>query len=246
MFKRIVVKSVAGAAGAGVVLALAGLTSPAAVSASPAIKNMACSTNYPNPAASNTALAVVHYIHEYGKGNRAVATVASGGKNASGSVRFATDGHSWLVPLVDGRAAHALPTRMGAAETYKVRARYLPDCKNGEVAGSRDHRFVTVNRANTEITSRFASDIKRGGHPVIEAVVASRTLSPGGRAKVILANGNARKTKVVAVDRIGHGDSKIHARFGRTFKRGQWTVTVRYLGTHNFEPCREFAGFKVG
>jgi hypothetical protein len=245
LFKRIVVKSVAGAAGAGVVLALAGLTSPAAVSASPAIKNMACSTNYPNPAASNTALAVVHYIHEYGKGNRAVATVASGGKNATGSVRFAVDGNTWVVPLVDGRAAQALPRRMSAGQTYNVRARYIPDCKNGEVAGSADHRFVTVNRANTKITSRFAADITRGEHPVVDAVVASRTLSPGGRAKVIITNGKARKAKVVSVDRLGHGDSKIHARFGRTFKKGQWTVTVRYLGTSNFEPRREYTGFHI-
>jgi hypothetical protein len=134
---------------------------------------------------------------------------------------------------------------MRAGETYKVRARYIPDCKNGEVAGSGDHRFVTVNRANTKITSRFAPDIKRGGHPVVDAIVAAKTLSPGGRAKVILTNGKARKTQVVSVDRLGHGDSKIHARFGRTFKKGQWTVTVRYLGTNNFEPRREFTGFKV-
>ena len=244
MFKTMLLKSVAGAAGAGVVLGMAAL-SPATVTASPAIKNMACSTNYPNPAASNTALAVVHYIHEYGQGNRAVATVASGGKNATGSVRFAVGGDSWVVPLVDGRAAQALPKRMSAGETYKVRARFIPDCKNGEVAGSGDHRFVTVNRANTKITSRFAGDIKRGEHPVVDAVVTSRTLSPGGRAKVIISNGHARKVKVVGVHRLGHGDSKIHARFGRTFKKGQWAVKVRYLGTHNFEPRREFTGFKV-
>jgi hypothetical protein len=243
MFGKHLKKSVATAAAVGAVLAVAATSTSGVVTAAPQIKNVACTTGYPNPAASNTNLSLTRPIQQYGQRNRANVVVTTGNKDATGSVRITVEGRSWTEPLVSGEASHALPRRLNVG-SHTVRARYLPDCATGEVAPSGDVETLTVGKAETRISSRFAPDIQRGAHPRVRAIVKS-TVSPGGSARVTISKGDLTKSKVVSVERIGGGESSIRARFGRVYKLGQWNVTIKYLGTSNFQKCREFTGFDV-
>jgi hypothetical protein len=244
MFVKHLKKSVAATTAVGAVLAVAATSTSGVVTAAPEIKNVACTNNYPNPSASNTNLTLTRPIQQYGQRNRANVTVTANGQDGTGKVRISVAGNAWTVGLQDGEASVALPRTLDAEETYTVRARYIPDCADGEVAGSNDSEPLVVGKADTNISSRFAPNIKRGERPRVNAIVSS-TLSPGGSAKVIITNGKARKAQTVRVDKIDGGESKIFARFSKTFKRGEWTVKIKYLGTGNFEPCREFTGFVV-
>lgn len=243
MFGKHLKKSVATAAAVGAVLAVAATTSPGVVTAAPQIKNVACQDNYPNPAASNTNLTLTRPIQQYGQRNRANVVVTTGNKDATGSVRISVAGRSWTEPLVSGEASHAIPRRLDVG-SYPVRARYIPDCAGGQVAPSGDTETLTVGQAKTRVSSRFAPDIQRGEHPRVRAVVKS-TVSPGGEARVTIFNGKTRKSQVVSLDKVGGGESTIFARFSKTRKLGQWTVKIKYLGTSNFQPCKEFTGFHV-
>ncbi len=244
MFGKHLKKSVATATAVGAVLAVAATSTSGVVTASPDFRNVACTNGYPNPAVSNTNLALTRPIQQYGQRNRANVTVTANGQDGTGKVRISVAGNTWTVPLQDGEASQALPRRLDAGATYTVRARYIPDCADGEVAGSSDSEPLTVGKADTNITSRYAPNIQRGERPRVRAVVSS-TVSPGGEARVIITNGKARQAKTVSVEKIGGGDSTIKARFASVRKLGQWDVKIKYLGTRNFEPSRAFGGFVV-
>jgi hypothetical protein len=244
MFVKHFKKSVATATAVGAVLAVAATTTSGVVTAAPEFENVACTNGYPNPSASNTNLTLTRPIQQYGQRNRANVTVTANGKDGTGKVRISAAGNAWTVVLQDGEASVALPRTLDAEETYTVRARYIPDCAGGEVAGSNDAEPLTVGKADTKITSRFAPNIKRGEQPRVRAIVSS-TVSPGGSAKVIIFNGKARKAQTVRLNKISGPESSIFARFSKTYKRGQWTVKIKYLGTGNFDPSREFTGFVV-
>ena len=244
MFGKHLKKSVVTTTAVGAVLAVAATSTSGVVTAAPDFKNVACTSGYPNPSASNTNLTLTRPIQQYGQRNRANVSVTANGQDGTGVVRISVAGNTWTVPLQDGEASHALPRKLDAEATYTVRARYIPDCADGEVAGSNDSEPLTVGKADTKITSRFAPNIQRGERPRVRAIVSS-TLSPGGEARVIIKNGTARQAKTVSVEKIGGGESLIRARFASVRKLGQWDVKIKYLGTGNFERSREFTGFVV-
>lgn len=245
MFAKHLKKSAFSAAAVGAVLAVAATTTPGTVSVAPAIRNVSChGSNYPANAASNTELTLARPIQQYGQRNRANVNVTIGNDEANdGTVRISVAGRSWVVPVTSGEATHRLPRRLPAGRTYDVTAVYRPACD--DVDRSRATKVLTVKKAETRIPTRSARNIARGERPFVRAIVES-TVSPGGEARVVISNGKARKAKTVAVEKLGAGESLIRARFSRTFKRGTWDVTIRYLGTSNFEASREFTDFRVG
>ena len=245
MFRKHLKKSVATAAAVGTVLAIASVSSPATVSSAPAIKKVACTDNYPNPIDTDTNLSLTRPLQQYGQPNQATARVSSNSGDPTGVIRFSVAGRSWTKPVVNGEASIKLPRRLQAGDTYIVRARFRPDCSTGEYAGSGDREPLTVYKAKTRVTDVFAPNRDRGERPRVRAVVSSRWLSPGGSARVTIFNDGAKKSQVVAVEKVGDGDSLIRARFSRTYKLGEWGVRVKYLGTRNFEGSQNSASFNI-
>jgi len=245
MFAKHLKKSAFSAAAVGAVLAVAATTTPGTVTAAPTLKNVACESGYENKTATTTNLTLVRPIQQYGQRNRANVTVTSDAGEPTGSVIISVAGRTWTVPVTNGEATKALPRRLPAQNSYDVRARFRPDCADGtQYARSASTKVLTVRKANTRIPTRSAASIRRGERPVVRAIVES-TVSPGGEARVTIVNGNAKKSKIVSVSKLGAGESLIRARFSRTRKLGVWDVTIRYIGTRNFRPSTEFTTFRV-
>jgi hypothetical protein len=245
MFVKQFKKSVATATAVGAVLAVAATSTSGVVTASPDFRNVACTNGYPNPSASNTNLTLTRPIQQYGQRNRANVTVTANGDDGTGKVRISVAGNSWTVPLQDGEASQALPGNLDARETYRVRARFVPDCATGQFAPSSDSQALTVFRANTRIGSVLAPNVERGQRPNVRAVLSTRTKSPHGKAKVVIWKGGQKLKKVVRVDPIGSGDAVIRARFGKVRKLGQWNVKIKYLGNEDCEKATKFTKFRV-
>jgi hypothetical protein len=246
MLRSILGRSFASTVAAGTVLAVAGIAGPAAVVSAPSLSLVACQDNYPNPIATRTNLTLGDSFVEYGTRQRANVTVSStAGRRPTGTVRFVVDGRSWAVRLSNGEASQALPGNLDARETYRVRARFVPDCATGQFAPSSDSQALTVFRANTRIGSVLAPNVERGQRPNVRAVLSTRTKSPHGKAKVVIWKGGQKLKKVVRVDPIGSGDSVIRARFGKVRKLGQWNVKIKYLGNEDCEKATKFTKFKV-
>ncbi|QNN53947.1 hypothetical protein [Nocardioides mesophilus] len=235
MFAAILKKSVASAAAAGAVIAVAGLSAPATVGSSPSIEKVACKKDYPSAIATITNVALRNPAQPYGLTNVAVATVTANVGKPTGNVRISVAGRSWTVGVNNGVARKTLPRDLAAQETYPVSARFVPNCDTGEYGGSSDTTYLTVTRADTSITRLKAPNRRAGGHPSVTATVGSANLAPNGSARVRIYNGGAVETQVVRVQKLEDGSGLIEARFGRVFKRGVWTARVSYLGNKNFQ-----------
>lgn len=245
MFTKHMKRSAYSAAAVGAVLAVAVTTTPGAVTAAPTFKNVNCESGYENKTATTTTLTLVRPIQQYGQHNRANVAVTSDAGEPTGDVIISVAGRTWTVPVTDGEATKALPRRLPAENSYDVHARFRPDCADGtQYARSASTKVLTVRRAHTRIPTRSAPGIRRGERPLVRAIVDS-TVSPGGDARITIQNGEAMKSKVVSVRKLGAGESLIRTRFSRTRKLGAWDVTIRYLGTRNFRPSTEFTTFRV-
>jgi hypothetical protein len=244
MLKSLLGRSFASAAAAGAVLAASAIAGPAAVTAT--VSPVACQDNYPNPIATSTNLTLRDSIVEFGTRQRAFAKVSSTASRPTGSVVFSVAGKAWTVGLDNnGEASKTLPSGLSAERTYKVRARFVPNCITAQVGGSGDSQALTVFKANTRISSVLAPSIKRGEKASVRAVVGTKTRSPKGEAKVVIWKGGKKMSKVVDLRPIGAGDSVLKATFGKVRKPGTWNVKITFLGSDNFKKSVKFASFRV-
>jgi hypothetical protein len=245
MLKRLLVRSVATSAAVGTVVALAGVTTPATVSSSPAIESVACQQSYPNPIASSTDVRMDNAFQAYGAVNTVRVDVNANVGNPTGSVRITVARRSWTVPLSGGRASKVLPRRMlDAGRTYRVSARFLPNCNTGEYATSRDDALLTVMRAGTRVRDLDVNNIRRGGKPHVTANIRSN-VAPGGKARVTISKGHKRRTRTVPVRKVSGNTSRVSLWFGRVNAKGTWTVKVKYLGNRNFTADSASTTFRV-
>lgn len=235
-------------AAVGSALAVAAAATPAAVMVTPHIATMACGAypSYPAPTVTGTDLALSRNMSQHGERVRAWAQTRGEG-DPKGTVTFSVNGASFATVDEAQAASGVLVPLLPAGETYTVRARFRPECtERYDYQPSSDTSNLTVFKAGTS-TSSQAGDRRRGGRPVVSGLVDSKTpAEPGGRVKVSISNGAASRTQTVDVDKNSDGTSSFRVEFGRVWKRGEWTVVTRYLGTGNFEGSRDRTEFRVG
>ncbi len=230
MFKTILTKSVASVAAAGAVLAVAGLSAPATVTAAPTFRNVACN-NYPDKIATTTNITLDQAVQQYGQKNSATVTVSSGTGTPTGSVEVSISGtgFSRTVTLRNGSATVDLPRRLDSGETYQVTAVFTPDCQTGQYAGSSDTAYLTVKKGRSDVHRQSADNIARRGTARPSAMVTSDYMSPGGDARVTITHGKRERSKVVDVEKLDGNDSKIASVFKRV-------GAARHLARHHRVP----------
>jgi hypothetical protein len=247
MFKKILLRSVAGATAIGSALAFSAVTAPAVVTASPEIRNVACEVKYPGSVSTATQLTLGRSVGVYGVANSATATVSTdeaGAKTPTGRVRFtlSADGkvlRAWTVSLRGGEATVGLPRRLGAQETYNVVARYLPGCSVFKPSTS-NIAYYSVNKAGTNPAVN-APNVTRGDNARVNVNVRSASpFAPGGKVRMVVKRHGRVLAKQVRTLRGG----KASATF-REFAVGRYRVEVRYLGTRNFRPGSGADVFRV-
>jgi len=221
-------------AAVGSVLAVAAAATPAVVTVAPQITPVACGS-YAAPTTTGTELALSRNMGQHGQRVRAWART-NGQGNPQGQVTFSVNGNAFAAVSAERAADGVVLPRLRAGETYRVRARFNPNCEGQyDYQPSSDASNLTVFKADTS-TGANAGDRRRGGRPVVRGLVDSATpAEPGGRVEVTISNGRASRTKTVGVSKNSDGTSSYRVGFGRTWKRGEWSVTARYLGTGNFE-----------
>lgn len=240
MFKRILVKSVAGVAAVGSALAMTVVAGPATTSAAPELRAVACS--YPAEEQSTTTLELLRSFGRFGDINRAVATVTTATGPAEGRVRLLVNGNLRAVKKLNanGQATFGLPRYLRAQSTHSIIVKYVPadDCA---ATRSRDagHYSVVKRRTQTEVN---APNRVRGRNPVARVQVSSVVpRSPRGKVRVIIRrDGRAVADRVVRLNR----DAAARVRF-RKMRVDTYKVRVRYLGAMNFTRSTDTTSFRV-
>jgi hypothetical protein len=244
MFKRILFKSVAGAAAAGTILAgAAAMTAPVVTTVSPEITNVACHLKYPNSAVTLTRLTLDRSIGQYGSNNGAHVRVTSDTGQPNGQVTVRIVGlRSWTVHLHNGRAAVSFPFHMDAQHTYTVRSHYTPPSCSHYKASSSDAKFYTVRKADTHVIRLHARDISGGENPRVSAEVTSATgQTPRGDVRVKLFKNNEVRQVMV----VGLRGGEMTAEFDAVTGRGNWDVRVAYLGNSDYQRDSSSTTFRV-
>jgi hypothetical protein len=243
MFTKILLKSIASTAAAGAVVAMAQVAGPAAVTASPTIENVACSTSYQGCAHTNADVDVDHQVTQYGTFNTITVTV----HNTETGGRIVGGGHATViirgvntrsVQLTNGRGTLSVPRRLDANQTYDIVVQFP---SQGQYGRSTDITRLTVVKSRTDLAVR-ASDLQGGQRPVVTGSVTGRTgLDPHGRVEVQLFHrGDLVKSKTVGIN-----DGDFTARFGRESDRGLWTAEATFLGNDNFRRSSGSDDFRV-
>ena len=247
MFKKFVLRSLAGATAVGSALTLSLVSTPSVVTSAPEIRNVACSVKYPGSVSTTTQLSLSRSIAVYGSTNTAKATVSrdDSDKNAGGSVRFTLSGggvnKAWTVSLSGGAASVTLPKSLEAGNTYTVNAQYSPPSCS-VLKPSSDSAYYTVVKAKT-LRSVNAPDVDRGERASVSVVVSSQRpgmFTPRGQVRIVVKRGgNVLATKTVALQ-----DGRVRTSFGK-FRPGSYDVVARYFGTSNFNGARGTDDFRV-
>jgi hypothetical protein len=241
MFKKVLLRSFAGATALGSVLALSLVATPAVVTSAPEIRNVACSLKYPTSVSTATSLSM-RRIAAYGASTTATATVTrdDAGTQPKGTVRFLLRGavnKSWSVKLRNGQASVALPRTLPASNTYSVTAKYWPPSCSIFKRSSGSASY-TVFKADTR-TSVNARDIRRTEKPTAKVVVRS-TLTPVGKVRVALV----RKGNTIATQTKRLSGGRASASFSKV-RPGRYKMKVKYLGTGNFRASSGADTFRV-
>jgi len=242
MFKKVLLRSVAGATALGSMLAVSLVATPAVVTSAPDIRNVACSLQYPGSVSTNTTVATTRGVAGYGAATTATATVTrdDAGRNPRGTVRFVLRGavnKTWTVRVRQGRASVTLPRTLPARNTYRVTAYYFPpSCSIFK--RSDGTTYYTVYKAGTR-TRVSAPNIRRYQKPTANVVVRS-TLTPRGKVRIVLV----RKGNQVAAQTKRLRGGRTSATF-RKVRPGYYKMKVRYLGAKNFRPSSGADGFRV-
>jgi hypothetical protein len=249
LFKKILLRSVASTAAIGSALAVSLVATPAVVTTAPEVRNVACEVKYPGSVSTTTQLSLGRYVGAYGVANFATARVSRDEANAKtpvGRVRFRLinpDGtlrRAWKVQLRNGEATVGLPRRLGAQNTYTVRANYIPpDCSIFQRSASAP-AYYTVNKAGTRTVVR-APDRTHGQNGRVN--VRLRTASPftpQGKVRIVVKRGD----RVVARQVRKLNDGKVSANF-RKFAVGKFNVRAVYLGAKNFKRGAGNTGFRI-
>lgn len=248
MFKKILLRSVAGATAAGSALAMSLVAAPAVVTSAPEIRNVACDEKYQGSVSTTTQLSLERAVAIYGVSTTATAKVTrdeAGAKSPTGRVKFTLLNpgggvrNAWVVGLSGGEASITLPQDLPARATYTVRARYMPGCSI--FAGSSSApAYYTVNKAGTR-TGVNAPNITRGENARVNVEVRSGSpLTPVGQVRIVVL----RQAKVLASQTHRLRGGKVSATF-RKFPVGYYDVEVRYLGTRNFRASKGADDFRV-
>ena len=242
MFKKVLLRSIAGATALGSVLAVSLVATPAVVTSAPEIRNVACSLPYPTSVSTNTGVSLTRAVAAYGAATTATATVTrdDAGKQPRGTVRFLLRGavnKSWTVTLRSGQASVALPRTLPASNTYSITAKYFPPSCSIFKRSSGSASY-TVFKADTR-TSVNAPDIRRTEKPSAKVVVRS-TLTPVGKVRVALV----RNGDVIAAQTEQLSGGRASATF-RKVRPGKYTMKVKYLGTANFRASSGADTFRV-
>jgi hypothetical protein len=251
LFKKILLRSVASTAAIGSALAVSLVATPAVVTTAPEIRNVACSVPkpYQSSVSTTTQLSLGRSVGAYGVANSATARVSrdeAGAKTPVGQVRFRLINpngevrRAWKVRLRNGEATVGLPRRLGAQNTYTVRANYIPpDCSIFQRSASAP-AYYTVNKAGTRTVVR-APDRTHGQNGRVN--VRLRTASPftpQGKVRIVVKRGD----RVVARQVRKLNDGKVSANF-RKFAVGKFNVRAVYLGAKNFKRGAGNTGFRI-
>jgi hypothetical protein len=252
LFKKILLRSVASTAAIGSALAVSLVATPAVVTTSPEIRNVACDLKYPSSVSTTTQLSLGRSVGAYGTENWATARVSRDEANAKtpvGKVRFRlfnrSDGsliRAWRVQLRGGEATVGLPRRLGAQTTYTVRANYIPpDCSIFQRSASAP-AYYTVNKAGTRTVVR-APDRTRGQNGRVNVRLRTGSpFTPQGKVRIVVKR--AANNRVVARQVRKLEDGRVSATF-RKFAVGRFKVRAVYLGAKNFERSAGNARFRV-
>jgi hypothetical protein len=136
MIKKVLAKTIAGTATAGLMLV------PVTGTIAPQISTVACA--YPDTVATTTNIKVAKSFQRQGQRNVATVTVRSGAGKPKGTVSFRVHtGRTHKAQLRNGRATFRIPTWLKAGRTYGIGARFSGAC---QFRDSRDTAFVTVFR----------------------------------------------------------------------------------------------------
>ena len=247
MFKKILLRSVASTAAIGSALAVSLVATPAVVTTAPEIRNVACDLKYPSSVSTTTQLALGRSFGAYGVPNSAKAQVSSdAARTPVGKVRFRLfnpDGslrRAWKVRLRNGEATVGLPRRLGAQNTYIVRANYIPpDCSIFQRSASAP-AYYTVNKAGTRTVVR-APDRTRGQNGRVNVTMRTGSpFTPQGKVRIVVKRGD----RVVARQVRKLNDGKTTAVF-RKFAVGKFNVRGVYLGAKNFKRSAGNTSFRV-
>lgn len=242
MIGKHLTKSLASSAAVGVALASTALAAPAVVTAP--MSHTDCGS-YAAPTTTNTSLSLSRNVIQFGQVVIASAQ-ASGQGNPSGTITFSVNGDAFATVSEAAAADGVRVPRRGAGDTYTVRARFHPNCTSQyDYSASSDSSSLTVFKADTSTTAR-ARNREQGQRPVVRGIVDSATpAEPGGQVEVTISNGDVSRTQTVGVVKNDDGTSSYRAEFGRVFKRGEWDVVSRYLGTRNFKRSSASTTFRV-
>jgi hypothetical protein len=249
MFKKILLRSVASTAAIGSALAVSLVATPAVVTTAPEIRNVACEVKYPGSVSTTTQLSLGRYVGAYGVPNFATARVSrdeAGAKTPVGKVRFRIFNpngkvrRAWTVRLRNGEATVGLPRRLGAQNTYTVRANYIPpDCSIFQRSASAP-AYYTVNKAGTRTVVR-APDRTRGQNGRVNVALRSANFTPQGKVRIVIKRGDRVVARQV---RKLNTNGRVSAGF-RKFAVGKFNVRAVYLGTPNFKRSAGNATFRV-
>jgi hypothetical protein len=244
MFKKILLRSLAGATAVGSALALSVAAGPATVGAAPEIRTVACTNPYQASVATSTAVSVRPSIGAYGTAAKATAKVTSSAGTPTGSVRFTLYNPNgsvrnvWTKSLNSaGVAGVGLPRALAARHTYRVRGAYLPGCSVFQRSGD-DANYTVVKAATSTVVK--APNVRRGTRARVNVYVDSKVFTPGGKVRIMVL----RKNHVLASTTRTLSSGHAFARFGK-YRVGSYTAKAIYLGTGNFYRSRGTDGFRV-
>lgn len=237
MFGKTLLRSMAGTAVFGTVLAGAALVAPVGTAIAP----MDCKAQYQHSWVTHTDLSLKQRSGEFGTRNVAQVIVTSGVGTPTGRVRITTTKRSWTVSLdANGYARHRMSRWLPPGD-YTVEAQYLPGCSNFGRSHSPQAGYA-VDRAHTRVVDLSASNIRRGRRPAVGLDVDSTTgVTPSGWVRVKLYHHNrVRRSRTLQLTN-GHA----FTRFGKVWARRSWQVTATYLGTHRFVRSENETSFWV-
>jgi hypothetical protein len=240
MFKKILLRSVASTAAIGSALAISLVATPAVVTTAPEIRNVACDNVYAGSVSTTTQLSLGRSVGAYGVSNAATARVSrdGAGKTPGGQVRFRLFNPNgqvrrvWKVRLHNGAATVGLPARLGAQNTYTVRANYIPPNCSIFRASVSDPAYYTVNKAGTRTVVKAPNRTRAQNGRVNVTVRTGSPFTPQGKVRVVVKRSGNGKVVARQVRQLQGGQTTAVL---RKFAVGKFNVRVVYLGTKNFK-----------